>query len=323
MTKTKAKKSAENAIITVGFCPCWDITCRVDGIEWGEHKKIASQTSVPAGKALNICKAMNWQGIESIAAGLWGRADYSQMCGILEADYPLVTPRLTVASGKTRQNVTLIDTQSHREIHLRAECRLADKESLRQLEKDLDQLVTPDRTLVFAGSMPADYLKGCLAIIKHHRDKGAKVVVDTSGQALADVVKMGKLYLIKPNIDELSELLGRFVRNDVGAIIKAARSLCDKVSIILVSRGKDGVVAVTRDQAIVCHVKQAINAVNTVGCGDFLLAGFLSGMRDGDIRNAVATGVQVATARACGLSETADWSAAARKIKVETTDYPS
>ena len=30
----------KNSIITVGICPCWDVTCYIDGIEWQEHKKI-------------------------------------------------------------------------------------------------------------------------------------------------------------------------------------------------------------------------------------------------------------------------------------------
>ena len=54
----------KNQIITVGICPCWDITCYVDGVEWGDHKKITSQTFVPAGKALNISRALAWMGVE-------------------------------------------------------------------------------------------------------------------------------------------------------------------------------------------------------------------------------------------------------------------
>ncbi len=66
-------------IVTVGLCPSWDTVCRFDGIEWGEHKLAGSSSCRPAGKALNISRALAWMGEENTAAGLWGRDDYEQM----------------------------------------------------------------------------------------------------------------------------------------------------------------------------------------------------------------------------------------------------
>jgi len=317
MAGVKNKQVADNAIITVGFCPCWDITCRVDGIAWGEHKKMSSQAAAPAGKALNISKALDWLGVKNTAAGLWGRADYPRAVSLIATENPLITPCFTVADGKTRHNVTLIDTQSHREMHLRAECRLAAKDSLQRLEKDLDGIVAPTSTVVFAGSIPDAFLDECLSLIKHCRDKGAKIAADTSGAALEAIVKMGGLYLIKPNFEELCELLGRPVKNEVDSIVEAARSLCNFVKIVLVSRGESGAVAVTAKDAFQCSVKGRLNAVNTVGCGDFLLAGFLSQIGAGDIPQALSTGVKVATARALGFSEKTSWTTAAAKINTD------
>lgn len=322
MIGVHGKQSAENAIITVGFCPCWDVTCRVEGIEWGEHKRIASQSAVPAGKALNISKAMNWLGIGTAAAGLWGQSDYPQMLETLKADYPLITPCFTVVSGKTRQNITLIDTKAKREMHLRADCRLAVQNSLRQLKTDLDNIVTPASTVVFAGAIPDGFLDECLSLIKHTRDKGAKIAVDTSGSALKEIIKIGGLSLIKPNLEELCQLLGRPIQNEVASIVEASRSLCNSVNIILVSRGADGALAITSKDAFQCYAKtNRFNVVNTVGCGDYLLAGFLSQMDAGDIHQALLTGVKVATAKACGFSETTSWPTVDRKFDADIFTY--
>ena len=59
------------SIITVGLSPAWDITCRGKNLNWGGHENIDEQTITPAGKALNVSKALAWMGRESIAAGLW------------------------------------------------------------------------------------------------------------------------------------------------------------------------------------------------------------------------------------------------------------
>ncbi|MBL7214897.1 MAG: hypothetical protein ISS71_04390 [Phycisphaerae bacterium] len=117
---------------------------------WGEHKKILAQALVPAGKALNISKALDWLKVHSTAAGLWGRIDCQQMLEVLAADYPYIRPSFTVAAGKTRTNLTVVDTRHRREMHLRAECRLAGHDSLRQLAADLNAMDSTGLA-VFAG----------------------------------------------------------------------------------------------------------------------------------------------------------------------------
>jgi fructose-1-phosphate kinase PfkB-like protein len=58
--------------------------------------------------------------------------------------------------------------------------------------------------------------------------------------------------------------------------------------------------------------------VSTVGCGDYLLAGFLAGLADtDDAQAALATGLQVAAARAWAWTETRSWADAVEHIKVD------
>ena len=62
-------------------------------------------------------------------------------------------------------------------------------------------------------------------------------------------------------------------------------------------------------------------AVSTVGCGDYLLAGFIGGLvdADGDERSALERAVKAATARAWGWHDKMEWSEARKTIEVETT----
>ena len=191
--------------------------------------------------------------------------------------------------------------------------------SLRKLEDDLEEIVNNESSVIFAGSMPADeLLEDCLSIIKKAGGKGAKIVVDTSGTALKQIIQSGRVYIVKPNFEELCQLTGKTIADNSSSIVQAARTLCDKAQIIVVSRGAKGALAVTKEDAFQCKVKDAARkAVNTVACGDYLLAGFISQLKDGDIGKALETGVKLATARAWGLTEKISWSQAEKEIELE------
>jgi 1-phosphofructokinase family hexose kinase len=308
----------ENSIITVGVCPCWDITCYVDGAQWGEHKKIASQTVTPAGKALNISKALAWLKTESVAAGLWGESDHERLIDELAGLEDFIDARFTVVPGMTRQNVTVVNTKSGREMHLRATCKLSSEESLKQLSDKLEEITTATSTVIFSGSLPEQYLDECLELIRGVCDKGAKIVIDTSGPALQRIVEMGGIYLVKPNVEELCQLLGRDVNNDVSSIVSSAHTLNDKADIVIVSRGSKGAVAVTKEDAFQFRIKESkYSAGNTVSCGDYLLAGVVTQLNRIDLRSAMITGVKVASAKAWGLTEEMDWIQADKEIEVE------
>ena len=304
--------------ITIGFAPAWDITCWADGVDWGQHPKLTGQTTVPAGKALNVSRAMAWLGTANTAMGLWGKADAESMRQDLAALQKMVDLRFTLAEGRTRQNITIIDTRNRREMHLRDENRLATPAALAQLDKDLKAAVRKNSVVAFCGAMPEDDRLGmCLGIIQSVRDTGAAAAVDTSGQALAQSVALGGLEVIKPNLDELCELLDKTVPDEPLAIVAAARTLCDRVKVVLVSRGQNGAIAVTQKEAFCCAAAAQRAAVNTVGCGDYLLAGFLAAQTN-DIAQRLAVAVQLAAARAYGLTETHAWQDVQRQIDVKT-----
>jgi len=48
--------------------------------------------------------------------------------------------------------------------------------------------------------MPEEYLDECLELIEGVRDKGTKILIDTSGSALKSISKMGGIDLVKPRI---------------------------------------------------------------------------------------------------------------------------
>jgi 1-phosphofructokinase len=315
----------DRSIVTVGICPCWDIICHVEGLTWGDHKIIGSQQSIPAGKAMNISRAIWWLGVSSVAGGLWGASDYEQMLDEMSQLRKLVDIRFTKAPGRTRQNITVVDTLNKREMHLRAQSRLGSVESLRKLSADLISLVSPEASCVFAGSMPDDnLLADVISIIKKVRSKNGKIVIDTSGKALKRIVDSGDIWIVKPNVEELRFLVGAEIGDNTQGIIAAARGICDRAQIVLISRGQKGAIAVTANTAVKGVVRGDKPATSTVGCGDYLLAGFLGGDEDlddgGQLASALTRAIKTASARAFGLCDKMSWADVEKEIEVEITE---
>ncbi len=305
-------------IVTVGLCPSWDTVCRFDGIDWGDHKPASSAISRPAGKALNISRALAWMGAKSTAAGLWGRDDCEQMRKAMRELRGLVKVKMTPVEGGTRRNVTVVDTAHEREMHLRLSCGLVSKKALRKLRADLEAIVKRNSICVFAGLMPgSEFLGEVVRIVRDCSGRGAKIAVDTYGEALRRIVDTGRVWLINPNVQELRELLGEQVVDRPASLVKAARRLLDKVEIVLISHGAKGAVVVTAEGAWQGRCLSRGRVLSTVGCGDFLLAGFLKGLKDkSDASSALGTAIKVGTARAWGWAERKSWSRARREIEV-------
>jgi len=317
----------KESIITVGLSPCWDHLCLMDGVDWQEHKLIDQQITLPAGKALNVSRALAWMKTPSTAAGLWGKDDYPQMIRDLAELKRFIKIRFTKVEGSTRRNINIIDTRNQRDMHLRSTSDLSSEKSLKKLRTDLLKCVNKNSICVFAGSLGnSRYLPEVLNIIKSCRDKGAMLAIDTSGSALRTLLKEGGIWLLKPNVQELQELLGEPIKDTSQSLVQAGIRLLDRVDNILISRGENGALLITND---CCYQAQCIDTshkpISTVGCGDFLLAGFLMDYRRKvDMPQALKSGIQAATARTWGLVDKKSWTKVQKKIKVsiEKIDNP-
>ena len=101
-------------------------------------------------------------------------------------------------------------------------------------------------------------------------------MVDAKGPLLLNTFKY-KPFLIKPNRQELIDI---FYRNpdSIDDIIHYARSMQSMgARNVLVSLDAEGAVLVTEDGNVYRHSAMEGTVRNTVGCGDSMLAGFLSG----------------------------------------------
>jgi 1-phosphofructokinase len=307
------------SIITIGLSPAWDITCRGKNLDWGRHQNIDEQTIVPAGKALNVSKALAWMGRKNIAAGLWGRGDFRQMQREVKSLWPAIKVKLTTSAGDTRQNVTVVDTAKNKEMHLRCKSELAYPSSLKKLRADLQKIVHKNSICIFAGAMPkGNLLDDIIGIIESCSEAGAKIMLDTSGPALRKIIRTGNVWIIKPNVRELGELMGKQIGDNPASLARAGRELLNKVENVLISRGKNGAIAVTKKGTWHGKCTSRKKALSTVGCGDFLLAGFLNDLIEtNNTASALKTAIKAATAKAHARAESELWPEVSEQIDVE------
>jgi len=129
--------------------------------------------------------------------------------------------------------------------------------------------------LVISGSLneglPTDFYQKIAELAK---SSGAKLIVDTSGEALLKILETG-VYLIKPNIGELAKLIG-VERLELNEVEMAAKNLIEKgnAKIVVVSLGADGAILVTKDET---HLVKApkVEKKSTVGAGDSMVGGMV------------------------------------------------
>ena len=129
--------------------------------------------------------------------------------------------------------------------------------------------------LVISGSLneglPTNFYSKIAEIAK---EKGLKVIVDTSGEALQKVLKTG-VYLIKPNIGELAKLIG-VERLELPEVEKASKKLIENKSaeIVVVSFGAEGAILVSKEES---HFIKApkVERKSTVGAGDSMVGGMV------------------------------------------------
>jgi 6-phosphofructokinase 2 len=160
--------------------------------------------------------------------------------------------------------------------------------------------------VVLSGSLPPDVPTDFYArAIRIAKGLGARPVLDTSGDALRAGLEEG-VYLVKPNRQELSDLLDGHLR-DENACIDAGMRLVQngRAEIVALTLGDRGALLVTEDR-VARALPLSIKPVSTVGAGDSFLAAMIQALvlqRDlvDAFRYAAAAGSAALLAQGTGL----------------------
>jgi len=288
------------AIFTVGFNPAMDRILECPDFHIGGHQVVRQVARLAAGKAANVSRALALMGTDSIAMGFVGTDELELFHNQLMSVGPgRILCRFIEVTGTTRENITILDPKRKLETHLRDRGFSVSPSEAKLLEEKLRHEVRAGDVVAFSGSLCEGISPEFFSLLLDQcAAMGAKLAVDCSGEALK-MVAHKQLWLLKPNLEELAVLVGGEVPNASSAVRDAAAPLTKNIQHLLVSRGAAGAVLVTAGGSWAARVLNKEAAVRTVGCGDHLVAAFISELSAGrELTQALRTAMAVATARA-------------------------
>lgn len=265
-------------ILTVTLNAAIDKRYVVEGFRTGEVNRVKECTYVPGGKGLNVSKPASIYGAEVVATGFAGGhagayiEDALKPFGIRSAFYHV--------DAESRSCINIWDEVNQVQTEFLEPGFTLTEEDFAGFEAKFRQLVQEAKVVAMSGSVPKG-LDGTAyqRLVKIVKDAGIPVILDTSGKLLEMGIEAIPT-MIKPNIDEIRMLTGKRC-DDISEIIEAARAIHERgVKIVAVSLGADGSLAVGDDGIFRARVPK-IDAVNTVGCGDSMIAGFALGLSKG------------------------------------------
>jgi 1-phosphofructokinase len=294
-------------IITVTLNPSLDRTLFVDELVPGTVLRTSTPTLEPGGKGVNVSRALSANAIASVAVLPIGGGEGTELRRLLDASG--VHARFVPVSGRTRSNITIAQTDGTVTKLNEPGFPLAD-DDVETLTRVLRTIVSAGDWVVISGSVPPDFgARQFETLIAALTALDACLAIDTSGDALVASLA-ARPRLIKPNRDELAELVGRPVASIAEAIAAAEEVHARGIEYVLVSLGADGAVLVSEHGSIVgeSHVAEPRSAV---GAGDCFLAGFLVKFAD-DERDLEAA-----------LIEALAWGAAAASLPGSAVPGPS
>ncbi|MFZ0869527.1 MAG: 1-phosphofructokinase family hexose kinase [Rhodanobacter sp.] len=261
-------------ISVIGFNTAIDRFIRLDTLRLGEVSRALDEQVSPGGKGLHVAQTIAALGervqlvglVDSAQRNLIGRRMSER--GVLFHGIEISDSlRTCIALRNANGQVTEILGQGP----------LLNEEQREALLRAFRRSVDDSELVILSGSLPRGFAPTTYAeLATYVRDVGKRCLVDASGELMRHALQV-QPFMVKPNRDEVAELLGRPI-NDLAAAASAARELAVRgVEMPVVTMGAMG--AVAADVSGIWHAAIELAPIrNAVGSGDCLLAGMAVGM---------------------------------------------
>jgi 1-phosphofructokinase len=291
------RREGYKVIYTVTFNPSLDYIVSVKDFRPGMTNRTSSELMLAGGKGINVSIVLGNLGIKSTALGFIAGFTGDEIVRRLH-NGGINSEFIKINDGISRINIKLKSIDG---TEINGQGPHIDSSHIEQLMNRLRRLESGD-VLVLAGSIPAgisdNIYKDIMDMLK---DKGVQIVVDATSRLLTNVLEY-KPFFIKPNQHELGDIFN-VTLNTQEEVIPYALELKKMGAVnVCVSMGGKGAILVADDGNV--YKAKAPDRIlkNSVGAGDSLVAGFLSGwIEKKDYEYAFRKGV--ATGSASAFSE--------------------
>lgn len=259
-------------IYTLTTNPSLDYILDVDEFVLGKTNRSQSEYLFAGGKGINVSIVLNNCKQATCALGFVSGFTGEEIVRQVQ-EMNILNDFIKLDASPSRINVKL---HSSVETEVNAQGPLLDEHAMSRLYTKLDKLQSGD-TLVLAGSKAL----GCddmfyANIMKRLANKNIRIIVDSTKDLLSNTFNENP-FLIKPNKDEIEDLLHITINSD-DDLLSAAQTI-QKMGVrnVLVSLGSKGAFLLDEDgQSYRANAPQG-QLINSVGAGDSMVAGFLYG----------------------------------------------
>jgi 1-phosphofructokinase len=315
-------RRSDPAVVTVTLNPAIDQTVSVAGFAAGRVNRVAESRIDAGGKGVNVAGFLADLGVDVAVTGFLGFDNQTQFETLFEQKE--IVDRFVTVPGSTRVGIKIVDAVTRETTDLNFPGLAPEKDEIARLAERIAELAEPGRWFVLAGSVPAGVPEDIYAsLIEAIHERGGGVVLDTSGGPLrAALASLPEL--LKPNLEELRELVGHPL-DSPEAVRDAARSLLEQgVERVVVSMGADGAVFVDRELALLARPPR-VTVASTVGAGDAMVAGIVYGLLH-DLplaeiaRFATASGAYAVTRIGAGMAHRAELEKLIQRVEIVVLD---
>ena len=281
-------------VITITFNPAIDKSTSVETLIPEKKLNCAVPVYEPGGGGINVARAIKKLGGEATAVYLAGGYSGIKFTQLLTEES--IESIVTETQNNTRENLVVVEDSTNKQFRFGMPGLKVTEPEWQACLKSIENINDVD-FIVASGSLPEGIPTDIFAkIALIAQQKKAKFIVDTTGEALKQAVQAG-VYLIKPNLGELSSLSGQ-EELSLESVSNVARELIEKgkCEVVAVSMGAEGAMLITKDLTI--SVKPPnVDRKSTVGAGDSMVAGIvLSLSKNKSLIESVQYGVACGTA---------------------------
>jgi 6-phosphofructokinase 2 len=256
-------------IVTLTINPSIDVSTSVGKVIPVRKLRCSAAQRYPGGGGINVARVVTRLGADVKALYPTGGATGQLLRRLMDREG--ISSIAVSVSEETREDFTVFEETTRQQYRfVLPGPRLSEQEWVAALDV-LASLKGQPGFVVASGSLPpgvpADFYKRAARIAK---DCGAKLVLDTSGAPLQAALEEG-VYLLKPNLHELTDLVGAPLENQ-DAWVKACRRIVQaaRAEVVVLTLAEQGALLVTRERAWRAP-PLPIEPVSAVGAGDSFL----------------------------------------------------
>lgn len=280
-------------VVTLTFNPCIDKNTVVSDVLPEKKLRCSSPTFAPGGGGINVSRALKNLGQQSVAIyPIGGHTGYF-LLELMTGEG--IASQIVRTNSFTRENLIVVEESSSKQFRFGMPGNQVPNEYADQLI-ELVEKHEADFLVVSGSLLPGMSVDVIARVAEIAKKKNSKLVLDTSGEALKRAVEVG-VYLLKPNLNELSSLVGKTQLNaeeadDVARRI-IAKGMCEMVA---VSMGETGAKLITKDQVYFAESPK-VDTISTLGAGDSMVAGMVYALANGfEIADVLKFGIACGTA---------------------------